>query len=86
MTIHKDALYACLCDFCRTYEEWERHRPDPIEQIAEAKRQAHPVRNAVLLWCSFTSAAFVASNCSICMAFVSTTATCSGNCQAMAGL
>ena len=29
MTIHKEALFACLSDFCRVYEEWENHHLFP---------------------------------------------------------
>ena len=29
MTIHKDALFTCLDDFCKIYEEWERHNLIP---------------------------------------------------------
>ena len=37
MTIHKDALYACLSDFCRTYEEWERHNLIPTTRQRNRK-------------------------------------------------
>ena len=29
MPLHKDALFACLADFCHVYEDWERHHLIP---------------------------------------------------------
>ena len=37
MTIHKDALFTCLDDFCRTYEEWERHHLIPTSKQRNRK-------------------------------------------------
>ena len=39
MHIHKDALFTCLADFCRVYEDWERHHlvPTPRQRRRAGK-------------------------------------------------
>ena len=39
MPVHKEALFTCLDDFCKTYEEWEKHHliPNTKQRLRKGK-------------------------------------------------
>jgi len=47
MAIDITALYCCLDDFCKVFEDWEAHQVIPSAQTKEALRQAVTLRDAV---------------------------------------
>jgi hypothetical protein len=45
ISIHKEALFACLDDFCQIYEEWEREEASRYQIITTAKGEVYRLDN-----------------------------------------